>query len=61
MMRDLRLALRTLGKTPGPTAVVVGTLAVALAAGTVVYSTHRHRRPPRADRESRPHGVHRVD
>lgn len=38
-MSELRLALRALRKTPGPTAIVVGTLAVAIAAGTVVYST----------------------
>lgn len=39
MIRDLRFALRTLARTPGSTAVVIATLAIAIAAGTIVYST----------------------
>lgn len=38
-MFDLRLALRGMIRNPGPTAVVVVTLAVAIGATTIVYST----------------------
>jgi putative ABC transport system permease protein len=39
MMSELRFALRTLRKHPGPTAVMVSTLGVVVAAATIVYST----------------------
>ena len=39
MTSELRFALRTLRKNPGPTAVMVSTLGVAVAAATIVYST----------------------
>jgi putative ABC transport system permease protein len=39
MASELRFALRTLRKNPGPTAIMVSTLSVAVAAATIVYST----------------------
>jgi putative ABC transport system permease protein len=39
IMFDLRLALRGMIRSPGPTAVVVLTLGVAIGATTIVYST----------------------
>ena len=38
-MSDFRLAVRSFRRSPGPTAVIVGTLALAVAAATIVYST----------------------
>jgi predicted permease len=39
MMSNLRFAVRTLAKSPGTTSLVVLTLAVVIAATTVIYST----------------------